>query len=215
MGQGRLLPRLHVSTRKGASRYNFQNPNFNHALRNGTNVAWGVMSDAVYGGTKIPTATDTGLELTPTWAINAAYEHFWANPAWRTSVYGGYSKVQYSGLANALLCQAEDFNSESAVSTGSHAVANAGCNNDWSTYWVGSRTQWNVTKDFYMGLDVIYQKLQSAQTGDPNNFSPFQFTNGTKAFASSEAAHTGTHRLFNSDEDNWGFRFRVHRDFYP
>ena len=24
------------------------------------------------------------------------------------------------------------------------------------------RTQWNVTKDFYMGLDVMYSKLQSA-----------------------------------------------------
>ena len=26
----------------------------------------------------------------------------------------------------------------------------------------GTRTQWNVTKDFYMGLDVMYAKLNSA-----------------------------------------------------
>ena len=29
---------------------------------------------------------------------------------------------------------------------------------------VGTRTQWNVTKDFYMGLDVMYSKLESATT---------------------------------------------------
>ena len=33
---------------------------------------------------------------------------------------------------------------------------------DWSTWWIGSRTQWNVTKDFYMGVDVLYTKLQTA-----------------------------------------------------
>ena len=43
--------------------------------------------------------------------------------------------------------------------TGHGAVATPGCDNDWNTWWVGSRTQWNVTKDFYMGLDVIYSKL--------------------------------------------------------
>ena len=30
------------------------------------------------------------------------------------------------------------------------------------TWWIGSRTQWNVTKDFYMGVDVLYSKLQTA-----------------------------------------------------
>ena len=33
---------------------------------------------------------------------------------------------------------------------------------DWNTWWLGTRTQWNVTKDFYMGLDVMYSKLESA-----------------------------------------------------
>ena len=46
--------------------------------------------------------------------------------------------------------------------TGSSAVAVPGCDNDWQTWWVGSRTQWNVTKDFYMGVDVLYSKLMTA-----------------------------------------------------
>ena len=33
---------------------------------------------------------------------------------------------------------------------------------NWKTWWVGTRTQWNITKDFYMGVDVLYSKLEGA-----------------------------------------------------
>jgi hypothetical protein len=72
---------------------------------------------------------------------------------------------------------------------------------NWSTYWVGSRTQWNVTRDFYLGLDVMYARLQSAST--PGNVAP-------AAFAPASSGVTTV-----SDMDNWQFRFRAHRDFYP
>jgi len=39
------------------------------------------------------------------------------------------------------------------------------CNNNWQTWQIGSRTQWNVTKDFYMGFDVVYYKLETASAG--------------------------------------------------
>ena len=45
---------------------------------------------------------------------------------------------------------------------GNGGLVTNGCDGDWSTWWLGSRTQWNVTKDFYMGLDVMYSKLNSA-----------------------------------------------------
>ena len=50
--------------------------------------------------------------------------------------------------------------------TGSTAVATAGCNNNWSTWGVGSRTQWDVTKTFYLGVEVLYQDMHSAQSFD-------------------------------------------------
>ncbi len=43
---------------------------------------------------------------------------------------------------------------------------------DWSTWWLGSRTQWNVTKDFYLGVDVMYAKLHSADLGLGTAFTP-------------------------------------------
>lgn len=64
--------------------------------------------------------------------------------------------------------------------------------------WIGSRTQWNVSKDLYMGFDVLYAKLNSASTFDGLN----TITNASNV--------TNV-----ADTDNWQFRFRVHRDFYP
>jgi hypothetical protein len=83
-----------------------------------------------------------------------------------------------------------------------------GCNGDWSTWWIGSRTQWNVTKDFYMGLDVMYSKLDSATA-----FNGLAVGSGTTPVALAISPNLGA--LPATDPDNWSFRFRVHRDFYP
>ena len=29
-------------------------------------------------------------------------------------------------------------------------------------WFIGSRTQWNISKTFYMGVDVLYENLKSA-----------------------------------------------------
>ena len=50
-------------------------------------------------------------------------------------------------------------------------------------------------KYFYMGLDVMYARLNSATAP----MGTFAIGNATTV----------------SGVDNWQFRFRVHRDFYP
>ena len=76
----------------------------------------------------------------------------------------------------------------------------AGLRQRLETWWLGSRTQWNVTKDFYMGFDVLYAKLDSASTSNGLNTRQITSASGVTNVA---------------DIDNWQFRFRVHRDFYP
>ena len=183
IGQGDYF-QAQVNYTQGALRYVFQTPNTNWGKVQGRDEGTGVLSDAVFNGTLRGVGADaaTDLQLTTAWNINAAYEHFW-NPRWRTSLYGGYAQVSYSGNANSLLC-----------GRGTNGIVTSGCDSDWQTWWAGSRTQWNVTKDFYMGLDVMYSKLQSA------------------AILGAAAIGGATHV---SDVDNWQFRFRVHRDFYP
>jgi hypothetical protein len=192
IGQGDFL-QAQVNYTQGALKYIFQTPTSNWLKQEGAQLGFGVLSDGVYGGTILGVNT-SNVELTTAWGINAAYEHFW-NPRWRTSLYGGYAAVSYGSTANAILCSAEGL--ANGIGIGSLAVANLGCDNNWSTWWIGSRTQWNVTKDFYMGVDVLYSKLQTAE------ISP-----ATAILAST--APFGT-----TDVDNWMFRFRVHRDFYP
>ena len=182
-----------VNYTQGALKYMFQTPNTNWAKVEGANEGFGVLSDAVYGGT-LAAGNASDLSLTTAWNINAAYEHFW-NPRWRTSLYGGYAAVSYSDQGNAITCVFEG----AGTGAGSTAVAKPGCDNNWSTWWLGSRTQWNVSKDFYMGVDVMYAKLMSAS-----------LPGGTHTVSTSIGGATNV-----ADVDNWQFRFRVHRDFYP
>jgi hypothetical protein len=190
-GQGDYF-QAQVNYTQGALRYVFQTPNSNWGKVVGRDEGFGVLTDGVYAGFTDPEKTN--LSLTTAWNLNAAYEHFW-NPQWRTSLYGGYAAVSYNGPSNAILCLTEGAGTAPVVT----AIADPGCNNDFSTWWIGSRTQWNITKDFYMGFDTLYSKLQSADM--PGSVLPSQARVGNATNV--------------SDVDNWQFRFRVHRDFYP
>ena len=183
-----------INYTQGALRYVFQTPNSNWGKVAGADEGFGLLTDATYGGA-IAAGVAADLALTTAWNVNAAYEHFW-NPRWRTSLYGGYASVSHNDRGNAMLCVGEG----AGTGFGTTDVANPGCDNNWSTWWLGSRTQWNVTKDFYMGIDVLYSKLSSASLP------------GDSLIERSPSIGNATHV---SDVDNWQFRFRVHRDFYP
>jgi hypothetical protein len=193
IGQGDYL-QAQVNYTQGALRYVFQTPNSNWGKVNGANEGFGILTDAIYGGI-LSNGSATDLKPTTAWNINAAYEHFW-NPRWRTSLYGGFAAVTYNSEGNAILCSSEAAGAGTSVT----AVAANGCDSNWSTWWLGSRTQWNVTKDFYLGVDVMYAKLFSASL--PGN-----------VLTGSFLPIGGATRV--SDVDNWQFRFRLHRDFYP
>ena len=114
-------------------------------------------------------------------------------------MYGGYAAVSYNASGNEILYCVALGNGNGSTGSGV-AAATPGCDSDWSTWWLGSRTQWNVTKDFYMGFDVLYAKLNSASTFNGLNTGPITTASSVTNIA---------------DTDNWQFRFRVHRDFYP
>jgi Porin subfamily len=184
-----------VNYTEGALRYLFQTTQPSWSINDsGAFSGFGPIADAVYGGILGASGTSaaTDLNLVSAWNVNAAYEHFW-NPRWRTSLYGGYAAVNYGSGTSSLLC-----------GFGTGGTITNGCDLDWNTWWVGSRTQWNITKDFYMGLDVMYSKLESATA----------FVSGGTAFSLTPNG-LGGGTSPKTDPDNWSVRFRVHRDFYP
>jgi hypothetical protein len=42
------------------------------------------------------------------------------------------------------------------------------CNPDYNFWYVGARTQWNPVKDFALGVDVNYIKVETAFAGTAN-----------------------------------------------
>jgi hypothetical protein len=212
IGQGDWL-QAQFNYTQGALRYVFNTPGAgNYGMVNGGNEAYGVMSDCVYGGTLL-TGTQSGCERTSAWGFNAGFEHYWT-PAWHTSLYGAYAAVMYDTAANNMLCAAPQLSSSTLLikqtngsGFGTAAVANAGCDNNWSTWGVGSRTQWDVTKTFYLGVEVLYTELNSASpTGGTNgSLGGTQYNNVPPSGATFQEAHASA----------WSFTVRAHRDFLP
>ncbi len=98
-----------------------------------------------------------------------------------------------------MLCSAEGAGNGAGV--GSLAVATAGCNNNWSTWGIGSRTQWDVTKTFYLGVEVLYQQMKSATL------------NAAGTVAAPVAFGAAVNQA--GTESNWVVAIRAHRDFLP
>ena len=178
----------------------------------GNSVGLGWLMDGIYGNSG-------EIELTRAWGIYASWEQVW-NPKWKTSIYGGWTSVSYDDNAKALIAASTCGNQAGAGNLlpgafTTTAIANfstqqsgsitnvTNCDPNWQLGWIGTRTQWNVTSQFYMGVDVRYSKMYTGFNG----FGVFR-SPGTGP--GSERA-SGVYAIEN--QDNWSFTFRVHRDF--
>jgi hypothetical protein len=197
-----------VNYTQGAVRYAaFTNPGAANPVQfNGQNLGYGFFTDGVFSNA-------TGeVQLTTTWGINAAYDHLWL-PNFRTSIYGSYIRVEYGNNANLAICNAQTVPNfpnvnlpgvsatAGAIGFTGLQVAQGACNNNFNWWQLGSRTQYNFTPWFYVGFDVIYQKLETASNG------------ATVTYNSNIAKPTAFYQLQN--QDNYGLRIRVHRDIVP
>jgi hypothetical protein len=190
-----------VNYTHGATKYLWNPPsNVGESVALGASQGFGVGSDCVYGGT--PAAGNaTGCLMTTAWEVDAAYEHHWT-PQWHESFVGAYIAESYGsgvGSANAMLCVAEG--AGVAGTAGATAVASPGCNNNWSLWALGSRLQWDVTKEFYVGAEVIYEQLISGQLPGGLLTAPLTLPN------------SGATTVANIS--NWQFTIRMHKDFLP
>ena len=125
---------------KGANKY--ASAAVANAMTSGTTSGSGTYADGIYQ----VNGTDT-VHLTTAWSTGASYEHNW-NAKWKTSAYGGYSKIS---LDQASACTA--------------ANIALGCSGDWSTWQIGTRTAWAPVNNLEIGIDVMYDKLNARNTG--------------------------------------------------
>ena len=214
-----------INYTEGASRYAALTPSGTASpgiFNGGTELGVGWFADGVFcgnatGGT--PTAggcpggfaANQKIQNTTVWSAQAAYEHFWT-PSLRTSLVGAYTDISYNSTASSMMCSTL---ANAAVSSGTNAAAAGGltggtlaasCGSgsfDWSYWSVSSRTQWNITKDFYIGLEGFYGHLNTMSKGQTATYTVLAGT----------AQPSGTRTL--ADQNVWVTTLRVHRDLVP
>jgi hypothetical protein len=158
----------------------------------GRDVGLGFVTDAVFG------RQGTSLELTTGWSITAGLQHYWT-PKWRTSLYGGYEKFTYNDTAKGFLCSGLAAGGAGASNTaGGFTPTN--CNPDFGFWQVGSRTVWNPVPELDLGVEIMYNKINTGFSG-PVSLA----ANGTKPAGIYNASDVG----FAS------FIFRAQRNFLP
>jgi hypothetical protein len=181
-----------VTYAEGATRYASNTP-AGVLVRNGETVGFSFHDDGGFTGTA---ATPGIFDVTTAFSVFASYEHFWT-PSLRTSIYGSYLDISRGDALNTALCNS------GLVFAGTPAGRGAGCDMD-SSYWViGSRSQWNITKDLYVGLDVMYSKLNSASVSTANQV----------LIPGAGINPAGVRNV--TDQDAVSATWRIHRDIVP
>ncbi|RAI45449.1 porin [Rhodoplanes roseus] len=182
-----------VNYTEGATRYAvFTQPGAGSALRYGDTIGAGFFADGI-------TTNGGSIDLVKVFGVNASYEHVWT-PALKTSVYGAYINVDYGDAGNTAACNYL----KAATTTSLRLTAGSACDMDFSFWQLGSRTQWNIRPDFYLGVDVLYTQLSTALEGA---------NVAAMAATGSQVGRTGT-GVF-GDQDALSVTFRAHRDIVP
>ena len=123
-------------------------------------LAFGYALDGVYSGTN--SANGSSIDLSSAWEVSAYYEHYW-NPAWRTSVFGSYTAINYGSAGNAALLAAANALT-GGLSTGTFGGTNTG-NFNFAVAQVGTRTAWTPVQNLTLSAEFTYTRLIQNQNG--------------------------------------------------
>jgi hypothetical protein len=141
------------------------------------------------------------VHLTEAWSLSAAYQHYW-NAQWRTSVIGGYSRVHYDALAQGMLCgTTAGSGAFTLYGTLAPGASFTNCNPDFALASVSTRTAWNPHPFLEIGLDLIWNRVQTANAGSIVNL----LTSGARP--------AGLYVVQN--QDNYFMMMRFQRNILP
>jgi len=118
--------------------------------------------------------TANGIETVKSWNVAAIMQHFWA-PQWRSVLWGSYGQM------------------DAPTASANCAWNGSGCWGDLTAWNVGTNLAWLPTKDFEIGVEVIYARVD-------------QDVRYRNAWQSGSA-------VFGKSDDNITGRLRVERNF--
>jgi hypothetical protein len=179
---------LQVNYAQGALAYVAQGAGANGGqsfqIYRGNTVALGFVADGVF-------ANQTAIELIKGWSLTAGAEHVWM-PVLRTAVSAGYMAVSYGSGAATLICKA------TPAQIGFGPVSN--CSPNFSFWQIGTRTIYNPEPDLDLGVEILYNRVQTAFAG-------------TAILPANGANPAGQYNV--RDRDVVSAIFRVQRNFWP
>jgi hypothetical protein len=193
----------------GAVGYVFKSPGTYFLASNNNHMAFGNTLDGVF-------ANGTAVNMSDAFSAWAAWEHFWT-PKLHTAFQGGVAMVNYSGAAKSLMCAgAPGFAANPNNSLGFGLNTTAGspsgfingwapgsqCNPNFGWWQAGTRTIWNPHPDLDIGVEVMYQAINTANRGAT------VWQNGA-----SGGMAPGAYTFAN--EGIWSAAFRIQRNFLP
>jgi hypothetical protein len=158
----------------------------------GNNVGVGYATDGVF-------ANGSQIELTEAWGAVAAYQHYWS-AQWRTSVIGGYAKINYNDTAKGLLCNPNGAGGQ-MVFGAFDAASTLNCNPNFALASVSTRTAWKPYPFLEIGLDLIWQHLETA------------FAGSKVVLAAQGARPAGPYTVAN--QDNYFMNLRFQKNILP
>ena len=118
--------------------------------------------------------TPTGIDTVKSWNVAALLQHFWT-PQWRTNAWASYGQMDVPTSASQC------------------GWNGAGCIGDTTVWNVGTNLAWLPTRDFEIGVEVIYARVtQDVRSGA--GFVPFN-------------------PVYRAKDDNITGRLRIERNF--
>jgi Porin subfamily len=124
-------------------------------------IGLGYWTDGIYGNPGALLGFDGSIRKTKAWGVNASWDHLWT-PNLKSSIYASYVAYEYNNVATGLIANATCGTSGTASNT---LTRMTNCDPDFNLWQIGSRTQWNITPSFYVGFDVMYEKIDTAFAG--------------------------------------------------
>jgi Porin subfamily len=176
------------------------------AIYNGTKLAMGVTTDAIYsGGPGVTPSVNPqfGLQLTRGWGFRGAFNHNW-DPYWSTSLFGGIAGLSYNNTARVGFCNTFLLGGTSGITNfttaGPFGTGITNCDPGFTVGMVGLVTRWTPVKNLTFSAEALWVNLHTKMAGS---------VIGTPSSALVLPTTTYTY----GDESNYSLNLRVQRNF--
>jgi hypothetical protein len=135
---------LQATYADGALGYVFTNDNSDGLIQTRQAIGTGLLT-ALYADGAINIA-GTGIVKSKAWGIHGGFRHFWT-PALRSAIWGKYVNIDSPGAVLGA------------------AAGDGGNLNDIRFWQVGVNTIWSPVRNLDLGVEVVYQNLNSRDNG--------------------------------------------------